>query len=55
VSTTTQARTEPVWHGADVTMRDVLSALADIRDTFDHGEAGDQEHAHPRNCVMTLV
>jgi len=55
VSTTTPARTEPVWHGADVTMRDVLKALADIRDTFDHGEAGDQEHAHPRNCVMTLV
>ncbi len=55
VSTTVSTETGPVWHGADVTMRDVLGALGDIRDKFARAEAGDDDHVHPRNCVMTLV
>ena len=47
--------TNPEWHGEDVTIRDVLTALTEIRNTFAHTEAGDDEHPHPRNCVMTLV
>src|SRR2546428_10739746 len=47
--------TNPEWHGEAVTIRDVLTALTEIRNTFAHTEAGDDEHPHPRNCVMTLV
>lgn len=46
---------ELVWHADDVKMADVLSALSDVRYKFARAEAGDHEHAHPRNCVMTLV
>jgi glucose-6-phosphate dehydrogenase assembly protein OpcA len=43
------------WHGEDVTIADVLSALNRVRRSFAHAEAGDEEQPHPRNCVMTLV
>jgi glucose-6-phosphate dehydrogenase assembly protein OpcA len=43
------------WHGEAVTIGDVLAALSGIRRKFSHGEAGDDEHPHARNCVMTLV
>jgi len=33
----------------------VLGALSDIRRKFAQAEAGDDEHPHARNCVMTLV
>lgn len=45
----------PSWHGEDVTVGDVLSALSDIRMQFARAEVEDDEHLHPRNCVMTLI
>jgi glucose-6-phosphate dehydrogenase assembly protein OpcA len=47
--------TELAWHEEAVTIGDVLNALSGIRRKFAHEEAGDEEHPHPRNCVMTLV
>lgn len=38
-----------------MTIGDVLGALNGIRRKFAVAEAGDEEHPHPRNCVMTLV
>jgi glucose-6-phosphate dehydrogenase assembly protein OpcA len=54
---TSISKTEPeqVWRGDDVKMNDVLEALSKIRYEFARAEAGDNEHARPRNCVMTLV
>jgi len=46
---------ELVWHGEGVSMREVIVALEDVREKFARSEAGDHEHAHPRNCVMTLI
>jgi glucose-6-phosphate dehydrogenase assembly protein OpcA len=46
---------EVAWHGEAVTIGDVLNALSRLRKEFAHAEAGDDEHPHPRNCVMTLV
>ena len=48
---------EPVvaWRGESASVGDVLNALTEIRAKFAHEEAGDSEHPHPRNCVMTLV
>jgi len=43
------------WHGEDVTIQDVLSALNRVRHSFARAEAGDEDQPHPRNCVMTLV
>ncbi|HET9410794.1 MAG TPA: glucose-6-phosphate dehydrogenase assembly protein OpcA [Candidatus Dormibacteraeota bacterium] len=43
------------WHGESVTIADVLAALNRSRRKFAHVEAEDEEHPHPRNCVMTLV
>lgn len=34
---------------------DVLAALGHLRYQFARAEAGDDEHLHPRNCVMTLI
>ncbi|HKW60622.1 MAG TPA: glucose-6-phosphate dehydrogenase assembly protein OpcA [Candidatus Dormibacteraeota bacterium] len=50
-----QQDANPMWHGEDVTIGDVLSALSEIRYRFARAEAGDEEHLHPRNCVMTLI
>lgn len=44
-----------LWHGEAVNMSKVLDALGGIRAKFALEEAGDDEHAHPRNCVMTLI
>ena len=48
---------EPVvaWRGESASVSEVLDALTAIRAKFAHEEAGDAEHPHPRNCVMTLV
>ena len=43
------------WRGEAVTIGEVLGALSDIRRKAAQAEAGDEEHPHPRNCVMTLV
>ena len=43
------------WHGESVSIADVLNALNRARRKFAQLDAGDQEHPHPRNCVMTLV
>ena len=43
------------WHGEGVTIADVLTALNDIRRKFSRAAAGDDEHPHSRNRVMTLV
>jgi glucose-6-phosphate dehydrogenase assembly protein OpcA len=43
------------WHGEAVTIGDVLAAVSSIRRKFAQSEAGDDEHPHARNCVMTLV
>lgn len=43
------------WHGEGVTIADVLAALNRARRRFALMEAGDSQHPHPRNCVMTLV
>ena len=43
------------WHHEGVTIGDVLAALSGIRRKFAQAEAGDEEHPHPRNVVMTLV
>lgn len=55
MSTTVQGESKPLWHGDDVTVADVLSALNEIRRNFAREETGDEEHVHPRNCVMTLI
>jgi glucose-6-phosphate dehydrogenase assembly protein OpcA len=49
------AREAPAWKGEGVTVGDVLDALNRIRYDFAKAEAGDAEHLHPRNCVMTLI
>jgi glucose-6-phosphate dehydrogenase assembly protein OpcA len=43
------------WHGENVTIGDVLNALNAIRKKFAAAEAADEDHPHPRSCVMTLV
>jgi glucose-6-phosphate dehydrogenase assembly protein OpcA len=44
-----------VWHGDSVSMTEVVAALSHVRADFARSEAGDHEHAHPRNCVMSLI
>jgi glucose-6-phosphate dehydrogenase assembly protein OpcA len=44
-----------VWHGDSVTVADVLAALNRVRKEFAQSEAGDSDHPHPRNYVMTLI
>ncbi|HYM67663.1 MAG TPA: glucose-6-phosphate dehydrogenase assembly protein OpcA, partial [Patescibacteria group bacterium] len=51
----TRPPADAVWRYEGQSMRDVLVALAAIRTRFALAEAGDAEHAHPRNFVMTLV
>jgi glucose-6-phosphate dehydrogenase assembly protein OpcA len=55
MSTTAPPESGLEWHGENVTIGDVLNALNGIRKKFAMAEAGDEEHPHPRNCVMTLV
>jgi glucose-6-phosphate dehydrogenase assembly protein OpcA len=44
-----------VWHREGAKLAEVLEALSTVRANFARSEAGDNEHAHPRNCVMTIV
>lgn len=46
---------EPEWKGEGVSVGGVLAALRDIRRKFARMDAGDEEHPHSRNRVMTLV
>src|SRR5256885_9095507 len=55
MSTKLKDEPELVGHREGVKMADVLEALDGIRSDCARAEAGDHEHAHPRNCVMTLV
>jgi len=43
------------WTGDAVTIGQVLAELNAIRRKFAQKDAGDEDHPHPRNCVMTLV
>ena len=45
----------PSWHAQGTTVSEVLDALGRIRNEFARAEVGDDEHLHPRNCVMTLI
>jgi glucose-6-phosphate dehydrogenase assembly protein OpcA len=49
------AETDLAWHGESVTIAEVLAALNRARKKVAQGEVGDEEHPHPRDCVMTLV
>ena len=53
--TAVSSQPELDWHGEDVTIADVLSALNRVRQSFARAEAGEEGLPHPRNCVMTLV
>ncbi len=55
VSSTAAREPTVVWHGDSTSMREVLDALKTIRAKFAREDAGDDEHPHPRNCVMTLI
>ncbi|HET7420095.1 MAG TPA: glucose-6-phosphate dehydrogenase assembly protein OpcA [Candidatus Dormibacteraeota bacterium] len=55
MSTTTEHEPLTAWQGEDVTVGDVLDALHGIRAKFARTDVGDDEHGHPRNCVMTLI
>src|SRR6202521_1789254 len=55
MSTTPNPDLAPKWHGESVTVGDVLTALRDTRREFARIQAGDDEHPHSRNRVMTLV
>lgn len=43
------------WHEPGVTLGEVLTELTRIHVRLGHRDAGDDEHPHPRNCVMNLV
>jgi glucose-6-phosphate dehydrogenase assembly protein OpcA len=55
VSAKPRSAAQVAWHHEGVTIGDVLAALSGIRRKFAQAEAGDEEHPHPRNVVMTLV
>jgi glucose-6-phosphate dehydrogenase assembly protein OpcA len=55
VNATIKPDPDVVWSSADVSMTAVLDALNNLRKQFAVAEAQDAEHAHPRNCVMTLI
>ena len=43
------------WKGEAVTIAQVLDALTELRKKFAQAQVPDDDHPHPRNCVMTLV
>lgn len=55
MSVRVKPESDVAWHGVDVSIGEVVSALGEIRREFAIQEAGPSEHPHPRNCVMTLV
>ena len=55
MSSKAEPQTETAWRGEDVSIGDVLTALSDFRARIARADVGDDEHGHPRNCVMTLI
>lgn len=55
MSSTVEPKVETPWHGEDVSIGDVLSALSGIRSRFAQTDLSNDEHPRPRNCVMTLI
>ena len=43
------------WQAQGTTMAEIVSQLGGLSAKLARGEAGDDEHAHPRNCVMNMV
>src|ERR671936_874042 len=43
------------WQAQNTTMAEIVDQLGSLSAKLAHGEAGDDEHAHPRNCVMNMV
>ena len=43
------------WKGEGVTIAQVLDALTEFRRKFAQAQSADDDHPHPRNCVMTLI
>jgi len=43
------------WKGQGVTIAQVLDALTEFRHRFARAMVADDDHPHPRNCVMTLI
>ena len=43
------------WQAQNTTMAEIVSQLGGLSAKLARGEAGDDEHAHPRNCVMNMV
>src|SRR6266576_14437 len=43
------------WAGQGVTIAQVLDALTEFRHRFARTGVADDDHPHPRNCVMTLI
>jgi glucose-6-phosphate dehydrogenase assembly protein OpcA len=43
------------WRGEGVTIAQVLDALTEFRHRFARARVADDDHPHPRNCVMTLI
>ena len=43
------------WQSEDTTMAEIVGQLSRMSARLAHGEAGDDEHPHPRNCVMNMV
>lgn len=51
----TGAVAEEHWRQEGVTIAEVVAQLARLHSVVARSEAGDQEHPHPRSCVMNLV
>jgi glucose-6-phosphate dehydrogenase assembly protein OpcA len=43
------------WESENTSVAEILARLARISAELAHREAGDDEHPHPRNCVMNMV
>jgi len=43
------------WQAEGTTMADIVAQLSRMSAKLAHRDAGDDEHPHPRNCVMNMV
>lgn len=43
------------WESENTTMADIVMELSRLSAKLAHGEAGNDQHPHPRNCVMNIV
>jgi len=43
------------WEAADTTLEAVMAHLHELHRELTHHDANEQEHPHPRNCVLNLV